>query len=122
MYYIPIGTQMLMHLTNGTECSQFYFNDQKFYSEAQERLFKDVIQLNFYEKYSLLELLGKGTYSKVFFSLSQVYLAKNRDNERKYAVKIVAKKDKNGACTKNIVEEEKKILRVLNSDYVCRME
>lgn len=37
------------------------------------------------------------------------------------AVKIVAKKDKNGSCTKNIVDEEKKILRLLDSDYVCKM-
>lgn len=65
MYYIPIGNQMLMHLTNGTECSQFYFPNNNFYSQVQRKLQKDVIQLNFYEKYSMLELLGKGTYSKV---------------------------------------------------------
>lgn len=65
MYFLPIGSQLLMHLTNGTECSQFYFNDNSFYKLVSPRLLKDVIQLNFYEKYSLLELLGKGTYSKV---------------------------------------------------------
>jgi serine/threonine protein kinase len=43
-------------------------------------------------------MLGKGTYSKV-------YLGRNRQTDRKYAVKIVAKKDKNGSCTKNIVDE-----------------
>lgn len=65
MYYIPIGNLQLMHLTNGTQCSQFYFHDHKFFQNVHSKLMKDVIQLNFYEKYSLLELLGKGTYSKV---------------------------------------------------------
>jgi hypothetical protein len=56
-----------MHLTNGTECSQFYFTDHKFLQHAAPKLLKDVVQLNFYEKYALLDLLGKGTYSKVYF-------------------------------------------------------
>ncbi len=67
MYYLPIGNQQLMHLTNGTECSQFYFTDNKFFQHVSSKLLKDVVQLNFYEKYALLDLLGKGTYSKVLF-------------------------------------------------------
>lgn len=121
MYYLPVGNQQLMHLTNGTQCSQFYFNDHKFFHHVSSKLLKEVIQLNFYEKYSLLELLGKGTYSKVEFYIQQVYLGKNKDNDKKVAVKIVAKKDKNSTCTKSIVDEEKKILRLLDSDYVCKM-
>ena len=61
-----------------------------------------------------MELLGKGTYSKVLFSNMQVYLARNKHTDIKYAVKIVAKKDKNGSCTRNIVDEEKKIFRIIN--------
>jgi hypothetical protein len=33
-----------------------------------------------------------------------VYLAKNRETDAKFAVKFVGKKDKNGSCTKNIVD------------------
>lgn len=71
MYYLQIGQQFLLHLTNGNTCSQFYFQDNGFYTAVEDRLKKDVIQLNFYEKYSLIELVGKGTYSKVryFFSV-----------------------------------------------------
>ena len=65
MYYLPVNNQMLLHLTNGTQCSQFYFNSNAFFEQVGARLSKDVVQLNFYEKYSLMELIGKGTYSKV---------------------------------------------------------
>lgn len=47
MYYLPLGSQFLMHLTNGNECSQFYFNDNTFYNYVEQKLKKDVIQLNF---------------------------------------------------------------------------
>ncbi len=47
MYYFNIGPQFLLHLTNGNECSQFYFNDNSFYNFVEEKLKKDVVQLNF---------------------------------------------------------------------------
>jgi hypothetical protein len=65
MDFLPMGTQQLMHLTNGTESSQFYFNSAKFYNHVSAQLLKDVVQLNFSQRYSLLNMLGKGTYAKV---------------------------------------------------------
>lgn len=54
MYYLAIGNQQLLHLTNGTDCSQFYFNDNSFYHHIEAGFKKDVVQLNFYEKYTML--------------------------------------------------------------------
>ena len=55
------------------------------------------------------------------FIHTQVYLARNKSDNKKFAVKIVNKKDKHGSPTKQIVEEEKRILAMLESDYVCKM-
>lgn len=44
-----------------------------------------------------------------------------KKNDQKVAVKIVSKKDKHGVSTKGITEEEKRILTIMNSDYVCKM-
>ena len=82
---------------------------------------KKVIQLNFTEKYHILEIIGKGSFSNVCWYILQVYLARSKSDNRKYAVKIVNKKDKHGSPTKQIVEEEKKILGILNSSYICKM-
>ena len=57
---------------------------------------------------------GKERILKYFDLNLQVYLGRNKQSDVKYAVKIVAKKDKNGSCTKNIVDEEKKIFRIIN--------
>lgn len=43
-------------------------------------------------------------------------------NDRKVAVKIVSKKDKHGSPTKGIVEEEKRILTLLDSEHICKLE
>ena len=49
-------------------------------------------------------------------------MAQSKIDKKRYAVKVVNKKDKHGTPTKQIVEEEKKILSILNSEYICRMD
>ncbi len=42
--------------------------------------------------------------------------------KREFAAKVINKKDKHKACTKGLVIEERKILRVINSEYVYKFE
>jgi serine/threonine protein kinase len=48
-------------------------------------------------------------------------MGKNKVNNKKYAVKMIPKKDKYGNNSKAFVEEEKSILSSLDSEYVCRL-
>ena len=89
--------------------------------KKREKIFQQVIQLNFYEKYFIVGELGKGSFANVCEKFIQVFLAKKKKNmKQEYAVKIINKKDKYGQNTKSIVEEEKRILSILNSKYVCK--
>ena len=45
----------------------------------------------------------------------------SRFTNKKYAAKVVPKTDSHGFNTKSIVEEEKKILKYLNSTLICEM-
>ena len=65
MFYLELKDSNLLHLTNGAEYSQFYFKDHQFIKNIDETFFKEIIQLNFSEKYSLMEMIGKGSFSKV---------------------------------------------------------
>lgn len=65
MFYLELEESNLLHLTNGAEYSQFYFKDHSFVQSIPRSFFRNVIQINFKEKYSMLEMIGKGSFSKV---------------------------------------------------------
>jgi len=54
-----------MYLTNGIDFTSLYFQDLVFLNEIKTDFVKEIIQLNFKEKYTMMELLGEGTFSKV---------------------------------------------------------
>lgn len=55
----------LLFLTNGEESSFFFFEQAAFWKETRSILSKYMIQVNFAERYELIEPIGKGSFSKV---------------------------------------------------------
>jgi hypothetical protein len=55
----------LLFLTNGEESSFFFFEQPVFWKETRCVLSKYMIQVNFAERYELIEPIGKGSFSKV---------------------------------------------------------
>ena len=64
-YFIKLGEKYLFYLTNGVESSQYYFSNPQFLDKIKTSFYKKVIQLNFTEKYQILETIGKGSFSNV---------------------------------------------------------
>lgn len=105
----------LLYLSNGAEVREFFFNNNAFWREFDGAIGQVGVQLNFKDKYEVIEQIGKGSFSKV-------YHVTHSESKRDYAAKIISKKDKNKSCTKGLVLEERKILRLIHSEYVYRFQ
>jgi type IV secretory pathway TrbL component len=69
MYYFHIGYRDILYLTNGLDSSTFYFPNNAFMNSVSHNFLKDVVQVDFREKYKMIEEIGEGTFSKVFFEI-----------------------------------------------------
>ena len=83
-------------------------NQKKTSMEVEEKI--EMIKL---DKYEILEIIGKGTYSTV-------KKAKNKINNEEYALKIYDKFDYNNSLKKNNIKNEIEILKLINHKNVIK--
>jgi hypothetical protein len=67
----------MLLLTNNSESSYFFFNHSAFKDEVWTMISRNVIQIDFKEKYEVIDQIGKGSFSKVRLRSIQVYRVKN---------------------------------------------
>ena len=60
----------MLLLTNNNESSYFFFNHSAFKDELWTMISRNVIQIDFKEKYEVIDQIGKGSFSKVGFYIN----------------------------------------------------
>ena len=61
------GTHYMFYLTNGNSYCEMFFQKNTFLKTMQSNFFKHVVQINFQDKYRIIESIGKGSFAKVGF-------------------------------------------------------
>lgn len=67
----------MLLLSNNNESSYFFFNHSAFKDEVWTMISRNVIQIDFKEKYEVIDQIGKGSFSKVILCFIKVYRVKN---------------------------------------------
>ena len=57
--------RFLLLISNGVETTAFYFDNDSFWKEQQDEVAQYAVQVNFGQRFTLGELVGEGTFSKV---------------------------------------------------------
>ena len=95
-WFSLMNGKYLLYLSNENEVKEFFFTKDAFWREFAPAIGRVGVQLNFKDKYEVIDQIGKGSSSKV-------YHVTHNETKRDYAAKIINKKDKNKACTKGLV-------------------
>ena len=80
----------------------FYFEEDSFWKEQREVIAQFAVQVNFEQEFKIEQILGQGTFSKVF-------KAEEKRTKNTVAIKVLSK-DKS---TSKVIIDEKNILRLL---------